>query len=126
MQSRYAEIPADINRRLQEVQLSLQREEEKVTESTLKATQSVSHQTSYFIMCMHVCVCVCGHSTAHGEEQPSSEAGPSGGGVRFRSGESETVAGEEESNSQPSRKCSQGVCLCASFNMFPYSSSAYF
>ncbi len=31
VQSRYAEIPADISRRLQEVQLSLQREEEKVT-----------------------------------------------------------------------------------------------
>lgn len=30
LQSRYPEIPADISRRLREVQLSLQREEEKV------------------------------------------------------------------------------------------------
>lgn len=30
LQSRYPEIPADISRRFQEVQLSLQREEEKV------------------------------------------------------------------------------------------------
>ncbi|XP_034756192.1 nesprin-2-like [Etheostoma cragini] len=34
MQSRYAEIPADISRRLQEVQLSIQREEEKLMEKS--------------------------------------------------------------------------------------------
>ncbi|TKS76359.1 Nesprin-2 KASH domain-containing protein 2 [Collichthys lucidus] len=34
VQSRYAQIPADINRRLQEVQLSLQREEEKLMEKS--------------------------------------------------------------------------------------------
>ncbi|XP_033991567.1 nesprin-2 isoform X3 [Trematomus bernacchii] len=34
VQSRYAEIPADISRRLQEVQLSIQREEEKLMETS--------------------------------------------------------------------------------------------
>ncbi|XP_060907682.1 nesprin-2-like isoform X3 [Labrus mixtus] len=35
VQSRYAEIPPDINRRLQEVQLSLRREEEKLVEKSI-------------------------------------------------------------------------------------------
>lgn len=41
LQSRYAEIPADINRRLQEVQLSLEREEEKVPANRTKSIFSV-------------------------------------------------------------------------------------
>ncbi|XP_035534355.1 nesprin-2 isoform X4 [Morone saxatilis] len=40
VQSQYAEIPADISRRLQEVRLSLQREEEKLMESPVRKLDS--------------------------------------------------------------------------------------
>ncbi|KAM6906809.1 nesprin-2a [Lycodopsis pacificus] len=42
VQSRYPEIPADVSRRLQEVQLSLQREEEKLTEKSNPVRQLAS------------------------------------------------------------------------------------
>ncbi|XP_042359998.1 LOW QUALITY PROTEIN: nesprin-1-like [Plectropomus leopardus] len=44
-QSRYAEIPADISRRLQEVQLSLQREEEKLMQKS-NLVKKLAHQVA--------------------------------------------------------------------------------
>lgn len=46
VQSRYAIIPADISRRLQEIQLSLQRADEKVRGNRILSSP-VTHDLSY-------------------------------------------------------------------------------
>ena len=59
VQRRYAEIPADISRRLQEVQMSLQREEDKVTQNRIESSKISNQNLFYFAKCSRACVCVC-------------------------------------------------------------------
>lgn len=56
VQSRYAEIPADISRRLEEVQLSLQREDEKVSGNSQCHMNYLPPKPLVFFL--NVCCCV--------------------------------------------------------------------